>query len=238
MKKRYIDFVPVDKGSAAKGPARTVARPKAAKPTSKATVKSAPRATQKAAPKPAAKPVVKAKITRREPDELPIEELFVERKRPAGVSTGLKTPAPAKGKEPKYGVIEEYHRPGTKPATSAVSAARPASAARGAGAARGISMARGAGARPVARDAASANKSYIRPATHFINTEKIEKRPLSKSSILKKKPVVIPEKEPSDPARIITKPEKDSKAGLIIAVILTIILGAAAGTVAFLLLPK
>ena len=45
-------------------------------------------------------------------------------------------------------------------------------------------------------------------------------------------------KKPKAPEKIIAKPEKDSKAGLIIAIILTIILGAAAGTVAFLLLPK
>ena len=75
------------------------------------------------------------------------------------------------------------------------------------------------------------------PKARFINTDKIVKRPLSRS-VAPKKPVVVPEKEISDPARIIAKPEKDSKAGLIIAVILTIILGAAAGTVAFLLLPK
>ena len=37
---------------------------------------------------------------------------------------------------------------------------------------------------------------------------------------------------------IISKPEKDTKVGRVVAIILAIILGAAAGTVAFLLLPK
>ena len=45
-------------------------------------------------------------------------------------------------------------------------------------------------------------------------------------------------KKKKTPERIIAMPDKDSRAGMIIAVILTIILGAAAGTVAFLLLPK
>lgn len=40
------------------------------------------------------------------------------------------------------------------------------------------------------------------------------------------------------PAAIIEKPKKESRVGLIITIIITIILGAAAGTVAFLLLPK
>ncbi|MBR3169547.1 hypothetical protein IKF23_03880 [Candidatus Saccharibacteria bacterium] len=73
---------------------------------------------------------------------------------------------------------------------------------------------------------------------NFINTNKVEKRPLSKSVYPKK--IVAPSKEEvvHGPEKIIAKPEKDSKAGLIIAIILTIILGAAAGTVAFLLLPK
>lgn len=74
--------------------------------------------------------------------------------------------------------------------------------------------------------------------TAFVNVNKIEKRPLSGSTHTKK-PVIVPKPEKKQgPEKIIAKPEKDSKAGLIIAIILTIILGAAAGTVAFLLLPK
>lgn len=74
------------------------------------------------------------------------------------------------------------------------------------------------------------------PKPAFVNTEKVRKRPLSKNVYQKK--VVVPKEEPSAPVTIINKPEKDSKVGLIVAIILTIILGAAAGTVAFLLLPK
>ena len=73
----------------------------------------------------------------------------------------------------------------------------------------------------------------------FVRTE-VEKRPLSKSSknVYQKKIVEPKEEEPSKPVTIIHKPEKDSKVGLIVTIIITIILGAAAGTVAFLLLPK
>lgn len=74
------------------------------------------------------------------------------------------------------------------------------------------------------------------PKPAFVNTEKVRKRPLSKN--VYQKPVVVPKEEPSSLVTIINKPEKDSKIGLVVTIIITIILGAAAGTVAFLLLPK
>lgn len=72
--------------------------------------------------------------------------------------------------------------------------------------------------------------------TPFINQAKVAKRPLSKNVYQKK--VVVPKEEPKGPITIITKAEKDAHVSLIVTIILTIILGAAAGTVAFLLLPK
>lgn len=74
------------------------------------------------------------------------------------------------------------------------------------------------------------------PRVPFVNTDKIVKRPLSKN--VYKKKVEVPREEPKGPVTIIEKPERDSRIGMIVAIILTIILGAAAGTVAFLLLPK
>ena len=74
------------------------------------------------------------------------------------------------------------------------------------------------------------------PKTRFVNTDKIEKRPLSKN--VYKKNVTAPKEEKSAPVTIIAKQDKGSHIGVIITIILTIILGAAAGTVAFLLLPK
>ncbi len=80
------------------------------------------------------------------------------------------------------------------------------------------------------------SKTFKVPKTPFINQEKVVKRPLSKNIYQKK--VVVPEEVPKGPVTIIAKPEKDAHVSLVVAVILTIILGAAAGTVAFLLLPK
>ncbi|MBR2836970.1 hypothetical protein IKE79_01275 [Candidatus Saccharibacteria bacterium] len=71
----------------------------------------------------------------------------------------------------------------------------------------------------------------------FLSGAKVVKRPLSRN-VYPKKEIITPKEEPAAPVTIIEKPEKDSKARLIITIIITIILGAAAGTVAFLLLPK
>lgn len=88
-----------------------------------------------------------------------------------------------------------------------------------------------------AKGARAADKSTLAvPKNPFINQGKVEKRPLSKNVYQKK--IVAPKEEPSGPVTIISKPEKDKHVGLVVAIILTIILGAAAGTVAFLLLPK
>ena len=80
--------------------------------------------------------------------------------------------------------------------------------------------------------------------TKFLKTE-VNKRPLSKNVYTKESTVLSKEtkelkevKAPSGPVTIINKPEKDSKVGLVVTILITIILGAAAGTVAFLLLPK
>ena len=79
-------------------------------------------------------------------------------------------------------------------------------------------------------------RAYKTPNTPFINQNKVKKRPLSKNIYTKK--VTAPKEESKGPITIISKPEKQAHIGLIITIILTIILGAAAGTVAFLLLPK
>ncbi len=91
---------------------------------------------------------------------------------------------------------------------------------------------------PVAKKAGEEKdkKTYQPPKTPFINQEKVVKRPLSKNVYRKK--IEVPKEEPKGPVTIITKPEKDAHVSLIVTIILTIILGAAAGTVAFLLLPK
>ena len=74
------------------------------------------------------------------------------------------------------------------------------------------------------------------PKSPFINQGKLEKRPLSKN--VYEKAIKPTEEKDTGPITIISKPEKDTKVSLIVTIILTIILGAAAGTIAFLLLPK
>lgn len=80
------------------------------------------------------------------------------------------------------------------------------------------------------------NDKYVVPKSPFINQEKVIKRPLSKNVYAKK--VEEPKAKKTGPVTIIAKPEKEAHTSLVVTIILTIILGAAAGTVAFLLLPK
>lgn len=82
----------------------------------------------------------------------------------------------------------------------------------------------------------SAKGTYEPPKNKFINLNRVEKRPLSKTVYNRK--IEVPEEVPKGPITIISKPEKQNHAGLIVTIILTIILGAAAGTMAFVLLPK
>ena len=239
MNKRYIDFVPVDRKSAPKVKAASSKMASNKVVSGKASASKAPSGevpVRNGAPK---RMVPKKKITRKETNEVPVEEMFEEKPRPAGVSSG----------EAKFGVIEDYRpmfvktdvkkRPlGAKEEARKPAPAKPAMVKlTGAKAASS-----GVSGTAVAKKPAPAKP--IRPVkTNFINTNKIEKRPLSSVNI--KKTAAPTEEEvienlgkPEKPVRIIAKPEKDSNVGMIIAVILTIILGAAAGTVAFLLLPK
>lgn len=89
----------------------------------------------------------------------------------------------------------------------------------------------------VGRSTTQKKDTFVAPKPAFINQDKVAKRPLSKN-VYQKKVVATNEKTNKGPVAIIVKPEKESKAGLIVTIILTIILGAVAGTVAFLLLPK
>lgn len=253
MNKRYIDFVPVDRKAAPRAKAAPGKVPSSKAASNKAPASKAPTGevpVRNGAPKRVAP---KKKITRKETNEVPVEEMFEEKPRPAGVSSG----------EAKFGVIEDYRpmfvktdvkkRPlGAKEEAKKPALAKPAmvkptgvKAASGSvsGAASGVSSA------AVVSGTVSATKKPvplkpIRPVkANFINTNKIEKRPLSSVNIKKTaaptdEEVIKDLGKPEKPVRIITKPEKDSNVGMIIAVILTIILGAAAGTVAFLLLPK
>ena len=87
--------------------------------------------------------------------------------------------------------------------------------------------------------------AYMVPKSPFINQDKVAKRPLSRNiyhapdeKALEVTSQMIDKKAGRKTTTIIDKPAKDSKIGMVVAIILTIILGAVAGTVAFLLLPK
>ena len=86
------------------------------------------------------------------------------------------------------------------------------------------------------KKATGASETFTTPKSPFISHAKVAKRPLSKNVYQKK---IEPSKEKeTGPVTIITKPEKDSSAGIVIGIILTVVFGALAGTVAFLLLPR
>ena len=187
----------------------------------------------------------KVKVEKQE-KEIPLEEMFAERIEPIEVS--------AEKKSAKFGVIEDYRpkfvktevkkRPlGAKPALKSAPKVKKPAAVKPVPKPVAKPAIKPAAKIAVKADPKAAAKKAA-PAgaiqAKFINLNKIEKRPLSKNVYARKPaPVQAPKKEESKkPTVIITKPEKSSKVGMIVAVILTIILGAAAGTVAFLLLPK
>ncbi|MBR3180433.1 hypothetical protein IKF57_02820 [Candidatus Saccharibacteria bacterium] len=216
MNKRYIDFVPGKPAARRPSPkpaSRPVAKPApkpVAKPVSKPVAKPAPKPVAKPAPKPAPKPAAK--------------------------------PAPRPTPKPtttKLGVIEDL--PASSFTKESPHFAAESTQKSTLGAAKSIKV--GNAAKPALKPAPKSHgladkRLFSTPTPPFINQEKITRRPLSKNVYPKKPPVLPPTEAPKGPVTIISKPEKDAHVGLIVTIILTIILGAAAGTVAFLLLPK
>ena len=95
--------------------------------------------------------------------------------------------------------------------------------------------------KPTQKMGLSKEKStYKAPKPTFINQNKVVKRPLSNAGNVyhKQSSAKAAKEEKKGPVTIIQKPEKEKHIGIIVTIIITIILGAAAGTVAFLLLPK
>ena len=226
MNKRYMDFVPVGTNKAPKAAKIVVPEPEI---------------------DPDVEPTRRPHIT--ELSELEINQMFEARevKPRAGVSMGRR--------EPNYGVIEDYQPKFVK----AEIEKRPLSKQKTAKEEVKEVKAKKIERMPVLKKVAAKKEApkekvvekekvaekpkeekaealKIPKKTPFVNTEKVAKRPLSKN--VYQKQVASPKEEASGPVTIINKPEKDSKVGLIVTIIITIILGAAAGTVAFLLLPK
>lgn len=209
MNKKYMDFVPTKKASGAAPTQRAKARP---------VVKRAKKAPE----------VVREKVV-------------VAEKLNVGADTfSIK-------KEPEYGVIEDFRPKFVKTEVEK----RPLSRGHFVGQktelekakSKNVSLKSVEDAKKSAKEAAAAKKSTKKdkktlkiPKSPFINQNKVTKRPLSKNVYEKK---IEPTKEKSTgPVTIISKPEKEEKTGIVVTIILTIILGAVAGTIAFLLLPK
>lgn len=76
------------------------------------------------------------------------------------------------------------------------------------------------------------------PQAHFINQNKVAKRPLSKNAYTARAEETTKPVAKDEPVQVVKSEKKGGTLGMIIAIIVTIILGAAAGTVAFLLLPR
>lgn len=209
MNKKYMDFVPAKKNAGAVPVRRVVDRP-------------------------AVKQVKKA-------PEVAHDEVVIGEKVTASANTfSIK-------KEPEYGVIEDFRPKFVKTEVEK----RPLSRGHFVGQktelekakSKDVSLKSVEDAKKNAKKDVEAKrlekkdkKTLKIPKSPFINQNKVTKRPLSKNVYEKK---IEPTKEKTTgPVTIIAKPEKEDKAGIVVAIILTIILGAVAGTIAFLLLPK
>ena len=231
MKKQYMDFVPA--GPQTKTAVRKAA-PKAAvakKVVKKTTV--------------ARKSTNSAKVQRKASPEVVREEVVLQEDiLEMGAETfSLK-------KEPKYGVVEDY-RPKfvkTEVAKRPLSRGHFVEQKSELEEAKAVKVAAKKLEKPVKSVEKSVEKSSQTekktedrakmkiPKSPFINQGGVEKRPLSKN--IYERTVKPTEEQPTGPVTIMSQPEKDTKVGRVVAIILAIILGVAAGTVAFLLLPK
>lgn len=244
MSKQYMDFAP-RKATRSAAPSRAKAAPvRAAAARPKVAVSAARPAGVKAPARPAAVRTKGPASARTATGVKPVVARAKVAKKPtAAVTKAVKKPAMSVKNEPALGVVEDLKpkfvntnvpkRPlgeashfRTKKTGVAAAKARKIGARAAASVEKPVENSKKTGASGI----------YSTPKSPFINQGKVAKRPLSKNVYQKK--ITVPKEEPKGPVTIISKPEKQANVGLIVTVILTIILGAAAGTVAFLLLPK
>lgn len=219
MNRKYIDFVPAKKKPTAKQPvARAPEKKAVSRPVSRV---SAPKA-----------PIKRAVVSR--PATHKVEPLREKK------SENVAAPKPKTAA--RLGVIEDLNSNFVK----AEVAKRPLGqnkaaevALKEAKAEKVLSKPKASAAKPAPKPESRVEGTFKTPSTPFINQEKVVKRPLSKNVYAKSAVKEAAEKpEPKGPVTIISKPEKDAHVSVVVTIIITIILGAAAGTVAFLLLPK
>lgn len=218
MNKKYIDFVPTKK--------QPVAAPQAPQRAPTAKAEHIPR-----------QPVQRTIHPTAQLKEVAHKELHKE----AHLGTGSDTFSIKK--EPEYGVIEDF-RPKfvkTEVEKRPLSRSHFVQQSTDIGTIKSQNIAKSRKSTPAesskSTDDSSDHKKTLKiPQSPFISQAKVVKRPLSKNVYEKK---ITPTKEKNTgPVTIIDQPEKESFVGKIITIILTIILGAVAGTIAFLLLPK
>lgn len=264
MNKKYIDFVPTNKK--AEAPRAQVVMPKKQPEAAVVTRTTITRTTVTGVSTPAPSsartaqiPTARSKMVR--PSPRPAQTPQVRPKRPTPVEPQIVTPVAKKmptDKVPPMGVVEDLNarfvkrdvpkRPlSTKPnrvattpafnATSEVAAAKQQKVKARSVAKQAKKPANQPAKEPVKKPESKEKSTYKTPKSPFINQHKVKKRPLS-GNIYKHEIKEAVKEEPKGPVTIIAKPEKDKHIGIIVTIIITIILGAAAGTVAFLLLPK
>lgn len=245
MNRRYIDFVPAKKGSTAK--AKVPVRPRAAVVTRTTVTKTT---VTGVSARPAPVRPVNARSVNARPTEVtrvvPAERKLPTEKKPAlGVIEDLNTHF-VKTDVPKRPLSEKpvnarAQAAGVKTQAAGAKAQAAGAKAQAAEAKQQKVKARvlkSAAKKPASTPVKPVEKStYKPPKSPFINQNKVVKRPLS-GNIYRKEIVEAVKEEPKGPVTIIAKPEKDRHIGIVVTIIITIILGAAAGTVAFLLLPK
>ena len=239
MNKKYIDFVP------AKSKAKTVKRGQAASRVEHVELPKKPVASSQVRKMPASKSTVvsrktvisSARVVELKPAPKPTKKPEVRKE-----MNVKREPKYSPGAAPALGVIEDLSSKKTntelpkRPLGSGVAASASEAKAKKVKA-EGLFKKNQKPEEPVKKLVVNKpSTTYKAPSSPFINQSRVEKRPLSKNVYQKK--IAVPKEEPKGPVTIISKPEKDSHVGIIVTIIMTIILGATAGTVAFLLLPK
>lgn len=213
MNQRYIDFVPNKRSKKVDNPA----------PVAPVAVKTVPKSAIKNQTKPQERLV--------SPKQSQSSTLV---KQPRALPRQPQAPVSAKAKKAQMEAsirTVKAENLTKKPLFSSVKTAKTAKIAKP------VTPTAKAPATKIAKPAMSSKAATFQPPK-FINTNKVEKRPLSKTAYPRRKDLSEVEEIPSGPIAIIDRPEDNSNTGLIITVILTVILGTAVGTIAFLLIPR
>ncbi len=235
MKQRYMDFVPKNKNSI-----KPAKKPVSKKPAQDFVLDESVVAEPVVTEEPAIEQIAAEELVMMGPEELSEAKSELEE---VNIEEFFAVDTNSKRRDVEYGVVEEYRPKFVRTDIDKRPLGQPDAKFAKKDEIKEVKAKKlvGKKAETVSAPAKKAEEKKADdtlkvPKTRFVNTDKIEKRPLSKN--VYKKKIVTPKEEPKGPVTIISKPDDGSRVGVIVTIILTIILGAAAGTVAFLLLPK